>query len=92
MNCQITYDLEPGPSPRTGEYLVSQGKHGPNSAYLIVGLRLVSRRKPSTHNRWMLTCQRVTVLELINGVRTWPLYWYPRDKKKQPVRLGGKMR
>jgi hypothetical protein len=91
LQCKITYDLEPGLRPAIGEYLVSQGKRGPSSAYLITGIRLIKPRKPRAFNRWMLTCQRSSVADLIQGDRFWSIYWYPRDRKRQPKRLRSKL-
>lgn len=90
LSCAITYDLLESSAPAPGDYLVSHGKTGPGSAYLIVGVRLVKARKPRPFTRWMLTCQRANVTDLIvPGVRQWPMYWYPRDRKRQPVGLKG---
>ncbi len=93
VTCAITYDLESGKQPVVGEYLASYGKRGMNSAYLIIGVRLVRPRKPRHGNRWMLTCQRANVTDLIlPGAMHWPLYWYPRDRKRQPKSLKGSRR
>lgn len=88
MTCRVTYDLETSIEPKAGDYLASQGKRGVGSVYLIVGVRLVRRRKVVKGNRWMLTCQRAPAVDLIiPGIRVWPMYWYPRDKKRQPKSL-----
>ena len=93
IQCKITYDLETGKQPIAGEYLASHGKKGISSAYLILGVRLVRPRKPRHGNRWMLTCQRCNLTDLIEpGAMYWSLYWYPRDRNRQPKTMKGTKR
>lgn len=89
LQCQIYYDLDPAVDPPApGDFVVSQGKRGPGSAYLVLEVRQVKRRLPHPKVRWMLTCQRANVTDLIHVKRYWPMFWYPRDRSRQPVRMG----
>jgi hypothetical protein len=62
-----------------GDYLVSEGKRGPGSAYLILAARLVLRRRPANCNRWVLTCHRAELADVLQVPHYWRLFWYPRN-------------
>lgn len=76
---RITYDTDT--RPIVGAYLVSQGKRGPGSAYLIVAVRLVKRRNPESRTRYMLTCHRADLAEALASRPVYWIYWYPRTRK-----------
>lgn len=94
LNCLICpYDLPKGLTPSRGDYLASRAVRGNGSVYLILAAHLVKQRKWNALNRWKLECQREdpNVLMLNLGVKVWDLYWFPRDRKRQPKRIGKKL-
>lgn len=80
--CRIPYDLPPGKTPKRGDYLVSVGKRGLGSAYFILNVRQVRRRKPQPYVRWLLACRRASLEEVLGPGEFWPIYWYRRDRKR----------
>lgn len=62
-----------------GEYLVTVGKRGYGSAYLVVDIR-PSRTRPRRRN---LLCVRWPVTEIPTDANFHELYWYPRNRRRR---------
>lgn len=78
--CRIFYDVEPGdPGPKPGEYIRTQGKRGPGSAYRIE----TARRNRNRPERFHLLCIRWPPAEIPKSATVRPLFWYPRTKRAQ---------
>jgi len=83
---RLTMDLWPdeGP-PQPGDVLLTIGKRGPGTAYLLERVRLMNRRQHHFIKRWVL---EVKILargketgEYRGQERVWEFGWYPRKKK-----------
>lgn len=81
IDCRLFYDLDPGQVPKPGQYMVTIGKRGAGSAYLILHARRVNRRVQTDKVRWILSCHRATLEEAGASGSYWPLYWYPRKAR-----------
>jgi hypothetical protein len=65
-----------------GDYVVTKGKRGWGTAYLIVGLRLVRRlRRDTTERRYTLKVQPDQIVQDALRCDPWILHWYARVKK-----------
>lgn len=92
----ITYDSTWRPAE--GRYLVTIGKKGVGTVYLITQVRQVNRKKPQPDGeiRWALTVQADPEMKAfteyseedgylqvwVRGEYAYPCVWYSRDKKK----------
>lgn len=86
---RIVYDLKPVideatgvetiPSP--GDGLVSVKRNGDTGSwYAILAVREVKQRALRPFRRWVLTCERVDVIESAAGL-VWPIRWYRRGER-----------
>ena len=91
----ITYDLPPTyAAPQVGQFVVSIGKQGVNSVYHIGAVRVVKSKALRETVRYALgvypapDLKPVTVYDpetnvvWVRGTAGFPLFWYPRGKKK----------
>lgn len=73
-----------GPGPKIGDYVVTVGKRGDGSAYLVTDSRQV-KRKASTVPRYQLKTLRVPVDEARQfGPPQFYMQWFPR-KRRSPL-------
>jgi hypothetical protein len=80
LECRIFIDLPPGDgSPKVGDYVVTFGKRGLGSGYLVLGVRKIQRRRPSSCERFTLQCHRVSANEVTSP--RWTMRWYPRTRR-----------
>jgi hypothetical protein len=80
LECRIFIDLAPGAgAPKRGDYVLTVGKHGPGSGYLVLGVRKIQRRRPSSCERFTLQCHRVSANEVT--APRWTMRWYPRTRR-----------
>ncbi len=85
LDCHIFMDiprrdnLAPGPCP--GEFILTLGKHGYGTAYLVLAAREVRRRDPRAPRRFQMRVQRAAVSEAL-GFGFWTLEWYPRVRAR----------
>jgi hypothetical protein len=76
--CRIFLDIPTGHAPPTpGQYIQTQGKRGPGSAYRIDEARQ-NRNRPERFN---LRCTRWPSDQIPASAEVWPLFWYPRKKR-----------
>ncbi|GAB3753931.1 hypothetical protein [Spirosoma pomorum] len=95
---KIYYDLLPDDAtPKPGNYLVSVGKKGIGSVWLIKEVRLVKSKVESCFCRHSLTVYPMPELKPLadlegdtEGCKVWvkgeealPIVWWPRTKKAQ---------
>jgi len=72
-----------GRVPTVGDYILTVGKRGYGSAYLIHKVRKVSRRDPEAIPRFSMRVSHVDKKEVTAGVvegQVFTLRWYPRTK------------
>jgi hypothetical protein len=84
--CQLFIDLpHSAGKPQVGHVIVSRGIRGFGTAYLILKIREVRRRKASMLARFQMFCARVSMKDLqMDGVsdqKLWLMKWYKRDPK-----------
>ena len=91
---KITYELtQEDRAPRAGEYLVTIGKRGINSVYLIKTVRAVQHRDPSAGQQHyalgvvaaqeakpLTDYDELTYEVWVQGVEAHALFWHPRGK------------
>ena len=92
----LTYDLNPDdPPPQPNQYLVTVGKKGIGTVYLIKAVRLVKSKIVRSYTRYCLTVsaqpemkQYTEYERRFRGVNVWvrgeqalPCFWYSRKKK-----------
>lgn len=88
MTYHIDYD---DPAPRAGEYLVSLGKRGVCSVWLLTSVRKVQHKTVREDQGYVLERQLVPELKpltdhdpetnevWVRGEPAHPLFWYPRS-------------
>jgi hypothetical protein len=82
----ITYDVPlSSRSPREGEYLVTIGKRGIGSAYLILGVREIRPLRPRPSRRLRLVVCREEVTPFIRRHAEWWMRWHPRSRRRTPL-------
>lgn len=70
--------------PAAGDYLVTRGKRGWGSAYLIVAWREVRRvGRKTPERRFALTVQPGYPIEEALRFRPWVLAWYSRTPRRK---------
>lgn len=72
--CRLTVDGIPTLAP--GEYLVTVGRRGYGSAYLVLDIR----PSPTRPQRRYLLCQRWPLAEIPDGAIVNELHWYSRSR------------
>lgn len=74
-------------NPGPGDYIVTSGKRGLGTAYLIRSVRKVQRRrrKVGTYNRFVFTCERESPDTIPAGAQVWTMRWYPRLRRRQAL-------
>lgn len=80
LECRIFMDIprdDPAPGPRPGQFILTHGKRGYGSAYLVLAVHEVRRRDPRAPRRFQMRVQRAAVSEAL-GFGFWTLQWYPR--------------
>ena len=93
LNRRITFDVPKDTSghPGIGDYLVTRIRTGHyGTAYLIVGTRLVKRRKPDRDwRRYALLVQRQPEIsvEVLRAAKWW-LRWRPKRTLVRPELIG----
>ena len=68
-------------APRIGDILLSRGVRGYGSAYLVLKVRQVRRRRSTKLARFQMGCRRVEVRDAVQA-RTIEFKWYSRSAKK----------
>jgi hypothetical protein len=68
--------------PQVGDCLISRGVRGYGTAYLVLRVRKVKRRKASTLARYSLRCARVALEDTLN-LQTFMFTWYKRNTTRQ---------
>lgn len=71
--------LDGGPGPRRRDYVVSVGKQGIGTIYLVLRSRQVKRRDPSAVPRFSLDVK--VVPNYPGTAKIFEFHWYPRKKK-----------
>lgn len=83
---RITYDFEgKGVGPKKGNFLVSVGKRGIGTVYLIHRVRKVERRVVAEARRFLLYVEVVGGKDEFKKIGETPvfyLHWYVRKKRK----------
>ncbi|MGH3427706.1 MAG: hypothetical protein ACRDQZ_09095, partial [Mycobacteriales bacterium] len=69
-------------APQVGDFLVSVGKRGVGSAYLVLTCYRVKRRDPKAYPRYQMETEPVEIAAVPVGARTFHFRWYPRKKRK----------
>lgn len=71
--------LDGGPGPRRRDYVVSVGKRGVDTTYLVLQSRQVKRRDPTAVPRFSLDVK--VVPNSPGTAKIFEFHWYPRKKK-----------
>ncbi len=97
MTRKLTYDINWWEDPPTvGQYMVTIGRKGIGTVYLLKSIRQVKQKSITEYIRYavevmiMPGLKELTEFEMVEGganvwVRgeeAWPMFWNPRKKKK----------